>query len=331
MVFYKYTRKISEVIYMNQYEIFTESSANIPDALVRERNIHIITYYFNVGGEERPCYREGVSFPEIAHSFYANMRAGLEAHTSLISESRFVEALTPSLEAGKDIVLITIASGISGTFQQALAAKKTLEKTFQERKVYVLDSANASLGQGLLVLKAADLRDMGESAEACAEWIRSNAYKVNSYVTVEDLKYLRRSGRISMAAAVAGTILGIKPLIKADGSALPKLAVYGKARGRKKAIAALVEAFDKFAVRPESQTIAIAHADCEAEAQELAETLKAHGAGDVIIEYYDLCTGSHIGPGTIALFFFGVDRRTEEERKEQEKAVKRGKLFSTKA
>ena len=305
---------------MNTYEIFTESSANIPDALVKERNIHIISYYFNVGGEERPCYREGVSFREIARSFYADMRAGLEAHTSLISEARFAEALTPALQAGKDVIVITIASGISGTYQQALAAKKSLEAQFKERKVYVLDSANASLGQGLLVLKAADLRDMGESAEACAKWIHTNAYKVNSYVTVEDLKYLRRSGRISMAAAVAGTILGIKPLVKADGGAQPKLAVYGKARGRKKAIAALVDAFDKYVERPEAQTIAIAHADCEDEAEALAETLKAHGARDVMVEYYDLCTGSHIGPGTIALFFFGADRRTEAERREQEAA-----------
>ena len=282
------------------YEIFTESSANIPDAIVHERGIRIISYYFNVGGEERPCYRDGVPFPEIARSFYADMRAGLEAHTSLISEGRFIEALSPSLGEGKDVILVTIASGISGTYQQALAAKKSLEKQFPGRTVYVLDSANASLGQGLLVLKAADLRDMGESAEACAEWIRANAYKVNSYVTVEDLKYLRRSGRISMAAAVAGTILGIKPLIKADGGAQPKMTVYGKARGRKKALAALVEAFDKNVVRPEAQTIAIAHADAEEEAKELAETLRQHGAGEVLIEYYDLCSGSHIGPGTKA-------------------------------
>lgn len=296
---------------MNDYEIFVESSANIPARLVRERRIRVLSYYFTIDGEERACYDPDIPFEETAKTFYNAMRRGKEAKTSLISEARFVEELSPTLREGKDVVLLVIASGISGTYQQALAAKKTLEAAFPGRAVYVCDSANASLGEGLLALKAADLRDMGESAEACAAWLKSNAYKMNTYATVEDLKYLRRTGRISMAAAIAGSVLGIKPLIKADGSALPKMAVYGKARSRKKAVAALVEAFDRYAVRPEAQTIAIAHADCEEEALELARTLREHGASDIIVEYYDLCTGSHIGPGTIALFFMGPDRRND--------------------
>ncbi len=301
---------------MNDYDIFVDSSANLPEQIVKERGIKVITYYMNDGNGERPCYTEGVPFAEAAREFYAEMRKGADFHTSLINEGRFVEALTPSLEAGKDVVVITIASGISGTYQQALAARKALAKTFPKRNVYVLDSANASLGQGLIALKAADLRDLGESAETGAEWVRNNVYTLNSYVTVEDLKFLRRSGRISMMTAIAGTILNIKPLIRADGGVTPKLAVYGKARGRRKAIGALVEAFDKLVVRPEAQTIAIAHADCEEEALALADTLRHHGANDILIEYYDLCTGSHIGPGTIALFFFGKDRRSEAELKE---------------
>ena len=302
------------------YEIFVESSANIPEHIVRERNIHIISYYFNIDGKEVPCYQPDVPFAETAKKFYANMRAGVEARTSLISETRFVEELTPALTAGKDALLITIASGISGTYQQALAAQKTLKELFPERKVFVVDSANSSLGEGLLAIKAADLRDMGESLEACAAWVKNNAYKMNSFVTVEDLKYLRRTGRISMAVAIAGTLLGIKPLICADGGPAPKMTVYGKVRGRKKALAALVEAFEKHAVRPESQTIAIAHADCEDEALELAAALKEHGAQDIIIEYYDLCSGSHIGPGTIALFFMGTDRRADPTRREADAA-----------
>ncbi len=301
---------------MFDYEIFVDSSANIPEHLVSERGIRVITYYFNINGEERPCYRPGVEFREIAKKFYDEMRGGLEAKTSLVSEGRFIEELSPTLKDGRDVVLLTIASGISGTYQQALAAKKTLEEMFPERKVYVVDSANASLGQGLLAIKAADLRDMGQSAKACYEWLKNNTYKMNSYVTVEDLKYLRRGGRISMAAAVAGTLLNIKPLIRADGGATPKLAVYGKVHGRKKAITALVEAFVKNVNRPEDQTIAIAHADCEEDALALADMLRQHGAKDIIIEFYDLCSGSHIGPGTLALFFMGTDRRSDPQKRE---------------
>ena len=303
---------------MSRFDLYADSSANLPTSLAKERGINIITYYYNVDGEEHPCYIEGEEFSKTAHAFYQLMREGVEPKTSLITEERFVEALSPTLAAGRDAVLLTIASGISGTHHQALMAKKTLEEKFPGHKVYVCDSANASLGEGLLALKAADLRDLGESAETCAKWLDANAYKLNSYLTVEDLKYLRRGGRISVITAIAGAILNIKPLIRADGGPVPRLAVYGKTRGRKKALSALVEAFDKYVVRPEGQTVAIAHADCEEEALELAEVLKQHGAADVLIEYYDLCSGAHAGPGTIAVFFFGTDRKTYAEKRSAE-------------
>lgn len=293
---------------MADFDIFVDSSANIPDNL-RDK-IRVIPYICTIDGEEFAC-TEGANFSELAKEFYQRMRENADVKTSLIVEERFVEALTPTLEAGKDALLITIASGISGTYNQALNAKKALESRFPKQKVYVLDSANASMGEGLLALKAADLRAMGESAEACAEWIKHNAYKMNSFLTVDDLKYLRKGGRISRTLAIAGTLLNIKPLLRADGGSPAKITAYGKVRGRKKAISSLVEAFDKNVVRPETQTVAITHADCEEDALELARILKEHGARDVIIEYYDLCSGIHVGPGTLALFFMGKDRKSE--------------------
>lgn len=293
---------------MADFDIFVDSSANIPDNL--RDNIRVIPYICTIDGEEFSC-TEDANFSELAKEFYHKMRENADVKTSLIVEERFVEALTPTLEAGKDALLITIASGISGTYNQALNAKKTLESRFPKQKVFVLDSANASLGEGLLALKAADLRAMGESAEACAEWINRNAYKMNSFLTVDDLKYLRKGGRISRTLAIAGTLLNIKPLLRADGGTPAKISAFGKVRGRKKAISSLVEAFDKYVVRPETQTIAIAHADCEEDALELARILKEHGASDVIVEYYDLCSGIHVGPGTLALFFMGKDRKSE--------------------
>lgn len=296
---------------MADFEIFVDSAANLPDEIRLQRGIHVIPYLCTMDGENFSCYDENGNFREAAQTFYRKMRENAEIKTSLIGEERIVEALTPSLEAGKDVVLITISAGISGTYNQAVNAQKSLLKRFPERKIFVADSANASLGEGLLAIKVADLRDLGESAEACAEWLKRNTYKMNSFFTVEDLNYLRKGGRISRTLALAGSLLGIKPLLTADGGIPAKLSFMGKARGRKKALSAIVEAFDKNAVRPETQTVAIAHADCEDEAKELAETLKAHGAGEVILEYYDLCTGSHVGPGTIAVFFMGTDRRND--------------------
>ena len=291
------------------FELFVDSAANLPDALTQERNIHVIPYLFTVNGEERSCLQGG--FRESAIKFYAEMREGADVKTSLISKQRVMDALTPALEEGKDVFLITITASLSGTFDQAMQAKKALEPLFPERKIVVADGANASLGEGLLALRVADLRDMGESIEACEEWMKDNVYRMNSFVTVGDLKYLRRSGRVSLVVALAGSILGIKAMLKANGETPARLVFSGRERGRKKALSALLRAYEENVDNSVPQTIAIAHADCEEEAIALAEELKTRGAGDIIIEHYDLCTGSHVGPDTMALFFFGRDRRLE--------------------
>ena len=297
---------------MNTFEIITDSAVNLPDSYRVERNIHVVPFYYLVGNKEYSCLEAGVPYRESAKKFYDLMKTGADIKTSLISESRFIEEAEPFLNAGKDVLFLTIASGISGTFQQATAAAKTLSEKYPDRTVIAVDSANASMGQGLLALKAADLRDMGESVESAAQWLKDNAYLLNSYLTVSNLKYLKKSGRISALAALAGTLLSIMPIIKADGGEVPKLAVCGKEHGRRKSISALINAFKANVVNPEMQTVAITHADCEDEAIALAEEVKKLGVQDVIIEYYDLCTGSHVGPGTIALFFMGKDRRKAE-------------------
>ena len=296
---------------MNQFAIFVDSAANIPRDICTARDIRVIPFRYSVNGEERPCYTEDMPFRETAKQFYDAMRAGAEAKTSLLPANIFENAMRPALEHGQDVLLFTLSSGISGTHAQAQEAGRRLREAFPARKVYVLDSANASLGEGLIALKTADLRDMGESAEACAEWVKENTYKMNSFLTVDDLRYLRRSGRISRTVAIAGTLLNIKPLLQADGSENAKIVSCGRARGRKKALEAIADAFAKRAVRPESNTVAIAHADCEKDALLLADMLRERGANDIIIEYYDLCTGSHVGPGCVALFFWGKDRRRE--------------------
>lgn len=295
---------------MYSFEIFADSSANIPQTLVKKHKINIISYRCTVNGSERDCYTADENFENTAKKFYAAMREGADVKTSLVGEDAIIQAVSPAMQSGKDVLLITISAGISGTYNQALNAKKVLEEKYSNAKLYVCDSANASLGQGMLVLKAAVLREMGESAKVCADWVNQNAYKLNSYFTVADLKYLRKGGRISAAVAIAGAILNIKPVLRANGETPARLAFFSKERGRKKAISALIEAFKNNAENVEGATVAIAHADCADEAAALAEEVKNLGAAEVITEYYDICTGAHAGPGTLALFFFGKDRRT---------------------
>ncbi len=294
---------------MRSFDIYVDSGANIPNELVDKYDINVISFYFTVNGVERKCYEKGVSFDEIAKQFYDDMRAGADVKTSLITKETFMEAITPSLEAGRDAIIMTISSGISGTFNQAQEAQKELAKLYPHNKVFAIDSANASMAQGLLAIKAAGLRDLGESAETCAKWLTENVYKMNSYLTVGDLKYLKKTGRIPTTLAIAGTLLNIKPILRADGGTNAKIVFFGREHGRKKAIAALAKAFAERVTDPENQTIAIMHADSEEDANALADMLRGLGAKDIVIGYYDLCTGSHVGPGTVALFFMGKDRR----------------------
>ena len=305
----------------NTFDIFADSAANLTDEMVAETGIKIIPFHYIINGEERPCYEEGTPFEQIAKEFYSELEKGADIKTSLVCEQQFIDALTPSLEAGRDAILVTITEGLSGTFMQAMKAADALKEKFPERKVFVVDSVNASLGEGYLAYLAAKMRDGGATIDECAAWLEENKYLYNSYVTVNDLKYLKKSGRVSTIAAVAGAILNIKPMLKADGGSPATLRVYAKERGRRKSIDALLKAFSEYAGKNFADTVCITHGNCKEEALALAEEFKKRGATQVFIEYYDLCTGSHVGPGTLAVFFFGKDRRTPQEVAEHKKRL----------
>lgn len=291
---------------MRSFDIFVDSAANLPDEIIKKYDIKVISYICTVDGKDMKCYEEDVPFAETAKKFYAAMREGAETKTTLVNSDAIKNAVVPSLQAGRDVLFITIAEGISGTYNQGLFAAKELEEQFPERKMLVAQSANASLGEGLVALYAAKHADLGESVDACYQWVIDNRFNIHGVCTVDSLKYLKRGGRVSTALAIAGTILNIKPVLHGDENS--KLTVFSNERGRKKSINKLVETFRENVIDPENQTVAIAHADCESEALELAEKLKELGANDIIMNYYDLCTGAHAGPGTLAVFFMGKSR-----------------------
>ncbi len=295
---------------MNKYEIYVDSGNNIPDELLEKYDINVVPFTCTIDGKETDCYEKGVPFKQTAVRFYEALRAGADIKTSLIGAAKFAEYVAPALTNGKDVIIFTISSGISGTYNQAVAAQKELAEKYPDRKIIVRDSANASMGSGMQAIKAAELRDEGESVENCDKWFEENGYKFNSYVTVGDLKYLRKGGRVSAVAAIAGTILNIKPILHANETSPANLTVCAKERGKKKALAYIANAYSQRAENVGNDTVYICHADSVDDANELAQMIKDRGAKEVILEYYDLCTGSHVGPGTVALFFFGKDRRT---------------------
>ena len=202
-----------------KFDIFVDSSANLTEKMIEDYSIKVIPYVCMCNGKEVVCYENGIPFSKAAEEFYTAMSKGAEVSTSLIPEERIAAQFENSLKAEKDVLMITISSQISGTNHQANNAARELMKKYPERRIYVIDSANSGFGEGLLAVQAAKLRGMGEDVETCCKWLENNKFKLNSYFTVADLKYLRKGGRISSAVAIAGTILNIKPILKADGNA----------------------------------------------------------------------------------------------------------------
>ncbi len=303
-----------------KFDIFADSSANLTEAMIEQCGIKVISYVCTCNGKQIECYKNGRPFSDDAREFYSAMSAGAEVSTSLITCERFKEQFECSLEEGRDVLMITISSQVSGTYRQAMLAAEELEKTYPGQKVYVCDSANSGFGEGLLAVQAAKLRGMGESIDTCFKWLENNKFRLNSYFTVADLKYLKKGGRISGAVAVAGTLLNIKPILIADGNG--RISMSGKVRGRRKAVAELAEQYKLNAVFPEGQTVAISHCNCEEEAQALAAMVRELGARDVTIEFFDIVSGAHVGPGSLGLFFTGKDRRGEARAAEKRKEGK---------
>lgn len=296
---------------VRKFDIYVDSAANLNDEMIDNCDIKVISYTCSIDGVEMECYQKGVPSDQIAKKFYDAMRNGGETKTTLVNAEKIKTAVTPSLEAGRDILLITISSQISGTFNQAKTAAAELKKLYPKRKMLVVDSFNASLGEGMLAMHAARLGELGEDVETCAKWLESHRLNVNSVFTVSQLKFLKRGGRISATLALAGTLLNIKPILKGDANG--KLAFAGTERGRRKALARLADQFEKNVIGPESQTVCITHADCLEDALLLKDMVIARGATDVVINMYDLCTGAHAGPGTVALFFMGKERGKSAE------------------
>lgn len=265
-------------------------------------------FHFFLDGVEHPDDL-GQSIPFAA--FYKAMTDGAETRTSQVNVEEYIAHFTPFLEAGKDILHVCLSSGISGTINSALSAKAALEEKFPERKIYVLDSLLASSGYGLLMDKLADLRDGGMGIDELRDWTEENKLRFHAWFFSTDLTFYIKGGRISKAAGMVGTLLGICPLLNmtADGKLTPQ----EKIRSKKKVIQAI---FQKMKENAEggmdySGKCFICHSACYEDARALADLVEAAFpklSGKVEIFSVGTTIGSHTGPGTVALFFQGKKR-----------------------
>ena len=244
---------------------------------------------------------------ESLKDMYQGLRAGEAAKTSAVNPSRWSQVMEESLAAGKDVLVLTFSSGLSTTYQSAVIAAEELKEKYPERKIQVIDTLCASMGQGLLVWYACKKRDAGLTLDEVAQWVLDNRLHLCHWFTVDDLMYLKRGGRISAATALVGTMLQIKPLLHVDDEG--HLINMTKARGRKAAIDAMVKKAQELGAGYENSTMFISHGDCLTDAEYLSRQLKEKcGVKEVVISYVGAVIGSHSGPGTLALFFLGEHR-----------------------
>ncbi|MFR8258231.1 MAG: DegV family protein [Oscillospiraceae bacterium] len=284
-------------------QIFTDTSANLPASYIQKYALRVIPLTYLIDGVEAHQDPTG-DFD--GKAYYDAMRSGTSVTTAMINIAGFLEPLREALAAGDDAIYIGMSGGISGTAHAASLAVEELKEEFPERKVASIDTYAASLGEGLLVVEAARMLENGASFDEIVEKISQRRHVMCQYFTVDDLAYLERGGRVSKAAAIVGTVLKIKPLLRGDEEG--KIVLCGKTRGRKQSLASLADFYEKL-VADKTEEIGIAHADDAECAQFLLDALRKRGfTGDCLTVCYEPVTGCHVGPGTVALFFYGVHR-----------------------
>ncbi len=282
-------------------QLFTDTSANLPVEIIDEYGIEVVPFSYTIDGVEYIPEREFDG-----KAFYAAMRAGSAVKTSMVNAGTFIERFKTALDAGKDVLYIGMSGGISGTANAALMAKQELDEEYPDRKIVVIDTLAASLGEGLFVIKAAEQLKDGVALDKIEENIRAQVPSMCQSFTVDDLKYLKNTGRVSGAAAIIGNVLSIHPILIGDYEG--KIVVKAKVRGMKRTLDALAERYAELALS-KTETIGIAHADNEEGKAYLVQRLRDKGlTGKCLSVCYEPVTGSHVGPGTVALFFFGTDR-----------------------
>lgn len=286
------------------YLLFTDATADLTQELADKLDIRVLPMEFMLEGRTYHNYPDNRELAPKA--FYDRLRAGGSSTTSQINAETLKDSFRPVLAAGQDILYLVFSSGLSGTFQSAQLAAEELRAEFPERRIEVFDTRNASMGEGLMAYHAALLRQKGKAIDEIMGYLGGHLLSFNSWFTVDDLMFLKRGGRLSGGAALAGTLLGIKPVLHVDDDG--HLINMEKVRGRKASLDRLVKHYAEHGVDKKEHAVFVAHGDCLEDAQYVAEKIKAAGAGEVFLGTIGPVIGAHSGPGTLALFFFGDGR-----------------------
>lgn len=287
---------------MNDYVIVTDSTVDLPESMVEEKGIPVLSLTYTMDGR---TYEDRKGLP--AKEFFDRIRSGSMPVTSQVNPEQAQEVFEAILKEGKDILCIGFSSGLSGSCNSEMIAAAELKEKYPDRKIIVVDSLCACLGQGLLLYKAMQLKEQGKTLEETAKWVEENKLHVCHNVAVDDLNHLHRGGRVSKTTAVLGTMVKIKPIIHMDNEG--KLVVIGKERGRKKALNKIVDIMEEQMKGWENDIVMITHGDCLEDAEFVKKLIvEKYGIQNVVINNIGTVIGTHTGPGVVATFCMGNKR-----------------------
>jgi len=290
---------------MNPYVFMTDSDSDLPFRYVDELDLNMVYMPYIVDGKE---YMDDLGRDGKQKEYFDNMRQGAAPSTSLLPLGAYLEIFEPILAQGKDILFVAFSSQLSGTLNNANAAREELLEKYPERRILIVDTLSISAPQSILVLKAHELYRAGKPMEEVAAWLEENKLRAQAWFTVDDLKYLRRGGRISAVAATMGTLLDLKPIITETKEG--KLVSTDKVRGRKSALRLIADKAAENIDDPASAMPIIMHADAPEDAERLEKMLRERipELPEIQIWYVGPVIGAHCGPGTVAICYFGKER-----------------------
>ena len=284
------------------YVIFSDSGSDYSDEMARKQNVKIIPLSYIINGKEYNFVSD-----ELMKETYAALRRKENITTSCANEFTIYSLLEDELRKGNDVLYLAFSSGLSATYENASKACDALRKRYPERKIYLIDSLSASLGQGLLLSYACEFRDQGETIDDIANFLEANKLRMSHLFTVDEMFYLYRNGRITKSTYLVARFAKIKPIMHTDDEG--KLTAIGKVVGRKRALSTIIDKVVETIDEPEKQYVYISHGDCMKEAEyvrdELSKRIKVKG---FYIGYISPVIGVHSGPGTLAVFYLSKHR-----------------------
>ena len=289
---------------MNNIIIMTDSCCDLPYDFTVENNIVVMSLMLTLGGK---TIADDLGKTLKYSDFYKTLREGEMPKTAQVNIYKFQNEFEKHVKNGDKVIYIGFSSALSGTYNSACIAMESVKEEYREADISVIDSKCASLGLGLLVYHANEMRKAGKSKEEIVKWIEENKLNIVHWFTVEDLNHLYRGGRISKTTAAVGSLLNIKPVLHVDNEG--RLVQVEKTRGRRKSLSVIANKVAETIINSEEQVILISHGDCMEDVEYIKEKiLEKIKVKDIVVNHVGPVIGTHSGPGTIAVFYIGKER-----------------------